>query len=277
VSPPLVSARAVRGELRLRAERDATGKTVLADRHAAGAFHVSKPYWDGHALMVQWINPTAGIFAGDVLESDVSVGQGASLLLTTPSATRIHTRIHRDTPAGEQCLRFHVATGGFLEVQSEWLIPQKQSAFQQFTKIELDAGAGLLFAELVAPGRVAHGEALAFDQLVMRLQLRRDGELLLQERIAVSALKAWPLCDAQGQAQFAATVLVCLHGLGQQALQCMRGVDLPCLSGMTLLQHDLIAVRLMSPQGMNVKHAMQQLRSSISHLSPSLRSSSRKL
>ncbi len=150
MSTPLVSARAVRGELRLRAERDATGKTVLADRHAAGAFHLSKPYWDGHALMVQWINPTAGIFAGDVLTSEVSVGRDAALLVTTPSATRIHARADPSTAPGRQTQRFEVANNGFLEVLPEWLIPQAGSAFEQVTTIHLEERASLFYAELMA-------------------------------------------------------------------------------------------------------------------------------
>lgn len=281
VSAPLVSARAVRGELRLRAERDSTGKTVLADRHAAGAFHLSKPYWDGHALMVQWINPTAGIFAGDVLESDVVVGEDASLLLTTPSATRIHTRIHRDTPPGEQRLRFHVTNGGFLDVQSEWLIPQKQSAFQQVTTIDLEPEAGLFFTEFIAPGRVAHGESLQFDELDLRLVVRADGTRVIQDRIFVNTQsKPWKLRSPHGEGLYLATVVIASPFLDRtrvrplpNGLSTFQGCD----AGVTWLKNGLAVTRLTSLSPLCIRAALKWLRFEIGKHCRQLSASLRKL
>ncbi|MDB6139069.1 MAG: urease accessory protein UreD, partial [Verrucomicrobiaceae bacterium] len=204
-----VGARSVRGRLQLLAERDDQGRTVLAKREHEGAFHLSKSYWDGHVLMVQWVNPTAGVFAGDVLESDVAVGPGASLLVTTPSATRIHTCISAEQPAGRQQQRFQVAKGGWLEVQPEWLIPQRGSAFRQITEIELEKGGGLFYAELLAPGRIAHGEALLFEELDLRLRLKVGGKLVVQERLYATAQRLWPLQGSDGLPLFVGTVIIC--------------------------------------------------------------------
>lgn len=282
VSPPHVSARAVRGELRLRAEAAGlAGRTVLAHRHAAGAFHLSKPYWDGHALMVQWINPTAGIFAGDMLESDVAVGPEAALLLTTPSATRIHTRINPDALPGEQRQHFHVASGGHLEVQPEWLIPQRGSAFVQRTTVDVEDGASLFFAEILAPGRVAHQESLAFAELDLRLRLRVAGQLVVQERLRASAPDSlWMLRARDGAALFCGTVLIVMPGAADQALASARAcldVQSACMCGITSLGAGALAVRLAARQGLALRQTLKALRVALApHCGP-LRCELRKL
>ncbi len=280
VSTPLVSARAVRGELRLRAERDATGKTVLADRHAAGAFHLSKPYWDGHALMVQWINPTAGIFAGDLLTSEVSVGAGASLMLTTPSATRIHTRVDTSSAPGKQTQRFDVANNGFLEVLPEWLIPQAGSAFEQVTTIHLEEGACLFYAELMAPGRVARGEALAFVHLDLRIKLLRQGRLLVQERLSVGQGTLWKLQDVGGHALFAASLLVVapeIRRVHQPESFGRLAAEMGCAAGSSFVDEQTLCVRVTSASAMHLRRVCHALRASLVPCLPGLKVVTRKL
>lgn len=268
VSLPQVSARAVRGELRLRAEMDSRGHTVLTERVHRGAFHLSKSYWDGQALLVQWVNPTAGIFAGDVLKSDVQVDAGASLLVTTPSATRIHTRMDANHPPGEQQQHFSVASGGCLEVQPEWLIPQRGSAFVQRTSIEVEQGGTLFYAELLAPGRMAHGEALEFESLDLRTRLVVGGQLVSQERLFAGTKPGrWMLQSTTGKPMFAATVWLVLPQHGEEVSKAIR----LCLesaqdweAGMTVLSGDVIGIRLLAVEGRTIRKLMRQLRAVIS-------------
>ena len=79
------------GHLALRAIAREDGRTILATQSFRAPFHLSKPYWDEDAktLLVQVVNPTAGILSGDRLESTIVVDSGAALLVTTPSASRV--------------------------------------------------------------------------------------------------------------------------------------------------------------------------------------------
>lgn len=274
-----VGARSVRGRLQLRAERDDSGRTVLAERVHEGAFHLSKSYWDGHALLVQWVNPTAGVFAGDVLESDVAVGPGASLLVTTPSATRIHTRISAEQPAGLQRQHFHVANGGWLEVQPEWLIPQRGSAFLQTTDIEIEEGGGLFYAELLAPGRIAHGESLLFEELDLRLRMKVGGKLIVQERLYATAERLWPLCGSDGAPLFIGTVLIC-HADAPKVLaaarECLHG-HLECQSGISAISDHTVSLRLASTSSIPLRKALRALRLALAEVIPPLCCEMRKL
>src|SRR6185369_2094376 len=106
------------GHLRLQAAVRAGGRTVLAGQSFRAPYHLSKPYWDADAgtLLVQVVNPTAGILEGDFLESAIGVEKGASLLVTTPSASRVF----KMAGGSAECRQhFTVAKGAWLEVLPE--------------------------------------------------------------------------------------------------------------------------------------------------------------
>ncbi len=170
------------GHLQLRAAAREDGRTVLAGQACRSPFHVSKPYWDEAAgtLIVQVVNATAGILAGDCLEADIQVEAGASLLVTAPSASRVF-RMGEGTAAN---VRQHcrVAAGGWLEILPEPLVPHRGCRYFQTTRLEVAAGAGLLYTDLLLPGRTAHGEAWAWERLCLETEVRVAGELVLRER-----------------------------------------------------------------------------------------------
>lgn len=169
------------GHLSLRAAPRADGRTVLAGQSFRAPYHLSKPYWDAAAgvLLVQVVNPTAGILAGDTLESDIAVEAGAALLVTTPSASRV---FRMKEGAAECRQHFAVAAGGWLEVLPEPLVPHRACRYRQATTIEVASGGELFFCDLLLPGRVAHGEAWEWERLCLEIDVRLDGEPVLRER-----------------------------------------------------------------------------------------------
>lgn len=169
------------GHLRLRAARRDHGRTVLAAQDFRAPFHLSKPYWDADAsvLLAQVVNPTAGILAGDELDSRIVVDGGAALLVTTPSASRVF-QMKGGQAASRQS--FEVAADGWLEVLPEPLVPHRGSRFHQTTEIDVAAGGRLLFVDQLMPGRLAHGEAWHWDRLQLDLSVRVGGDLALRER-----------------------------------------------------------------------------------------------
>jgi len=196
------------GHLSLRAEARDDGQTFLARQSFKAPFHLSKPYWDGHALIVQVVNPTAGILEGDRLESKISVGSGAAVLATSPSATRI---FQMKTGEAESRQRFVIETGGWLEFMPEPLVPHRGSRFRQRTEIDLAAGGEIFFADLLMPGRVARSETWAWDKLCLELTLRVGGDLILRERLHQSGAELKALASLAGAGEgacFANLVIV---------------------------------------------------------------------
>ena len=173
------------GHLRLVCARGGDGASYLAEKSYAVPLHVSKPYWDGHGLLVNLVSPTAGMLEGDCVDCSVQVKPGASLILSAPAATRVHTMRGGGTAKLDQ--RFVVRNGGFLEYNPEPLILQSRSNFTQHTRVELEAGAEVLFLENLLPGRVAHGEAFAFDSFRNRLEIMRADRPVVLENYSLTA------------------------------------------------------------------------------------------
>jgi urease accessory protein len=171
------------GHLDLVCDLDARGQTRLRRQSFSAPIHLSKPHREGDTLVLNVANPTAGFFEGDRLIVDVSVEQDARLLLTAPSANRVHAM---DAGRAEIRQRFRVAAGASLETWPELLIAHRDARLWQQTEIELEPGAELLFFERLSPGRTAMGEVFAFAELRLDVDVRVGGRLLLRERSRLS-------------------------------------------------------------------------------------------
>ncbi len=180
---PIPGATRLSGHLELTAAMDARGNTFLRHQFFQAPVHLGKGHQEAGTLVLNVVNPTAGLLDGDRLRIDVDVEQGARLLLTTPSASRVHTM--RGGRA-EVTQRFCVASGGSLEWWPEMLIPQAGARYAQHTRIELEPNAELIFQETLAPGRVAFGEAFAYEELRWRTDVWQAGHLLVRERFLIT-------------------------------------------------------------------------------------------
>jgi urease accessory protein len=171
------------GHLDLLATADADGRTVLRRQSFAAPVHISKPHHDAGWLVVNMASPTPGLLAGDRVNVRVVVEPGARLLLTAPSASRIHTM-----PAGHAELRqeFHVAAGGSLDFCPEYLIPQAASRYRQRSILRVEPGGTLLWTESLAPGRTAAGEIFAFSELRIATDLHIGPDHVARERYALT-------------------------------------------------------------------------------------------
>lgn len=158
----------LRGGLDLVAATDAVGRTVLARQAFSPPIHISKPHHDRGWLVVNLASPSPGLLEGDRVDVRVEVKSGARLLLTAPSANRIHA-----TPTGyaELVQWFSVEDEGFLDVWPEYLIPQAGARYRQRTEIRVVSGSTLLWTETIAPGRTARGEIFAFDEVKLSTDL----------------------------------------------------------------------------------------------------------
>ena len=175
----MCEAAGLTGHLQLICDLDNRGLSRLRHQSFRAPFHLSKPYHDEGVLVVNVVNPTAGLMDGDRLWSEVVVESGARLLLTTPSASRVHTMRGGYAEAVQS---YRVMSGGSLEVWPEILIPQKGARYRQHTDVELAESAQLLLFEGVAPGRVASGEILAFEELRWATNVRVGQRLIARER-----------------------------------------------------------------------------------------------
>lgn len=269
------------GQLSLRAEARPDGRTVLAAQSFRAPYHLSKPYWeqDTRTLLVQVVNPTAGILSGDRLESAVVVEAGAALLVTTPSASRVF----KMTDGTAECAQnFKVAAGGWLEVMPEPLVPHRGSRYRQTTQIEAEPGAGLFFADLLMPGRVGHGEAWEWTDLTLVVEVRLAGELVLRERMHAEADGLRALAELAGSgptACFGNAILLgeelAEDGAWQSALRALHTEGL--WVGLSRLQRGGWSLKLVANDGMRLRQALKDARKVLAVRFPRLACDPRKL
>lgn len=267
------------GHLRLRAAVSANGRTALAAQSFRAPFHLSKPYWDAdtRTLLVQVVNPTAGILAGDRLESAIAVDAGAALLVTTPSASRVFQM--RDGAA--ECRQsFSVAAGGWLEVLPEPLVPHRGCRYRQATKVEVEPGGGLFFADLLMPGRVAHrGEAWAWERLCLETEVRLGGELVLRERLDQGGEELCALAALAGSGPAACFGNAVLIAPGDApwlaAARALHGDGV--WLGVSALRRGGWSIKFVASDGIRLRQTLKSLREILAEHYPHLACDPRKL
>lgn len=186
VSSVVVPNSRVQGYLHIECQVDATGRTFLSKKSFRAPIHLSKPHWDGNHLIINVVNPTAGLFAGDHVEMTVRVCAGARAVLTSPSAARVF-RAKDPTLRTEVAQTIVVEDGGRLDVFPEILIPHTGARYSQTTQIDVHAGGQLFFTEMIAPGRTASGEAFNYDKLEFAIDLIMAGRLVVRERYSLDS------------------------------------------------------------------------------------------
>ena len=269
------------GHLALRASARPDGRTVLAAQSFRAPYHISKPYWDeaARALLVQVVNPTAGILAGDRLESDIAVGSEAALLVTTPSASRV---FQMKGGSAECHQHFQVAAGGWLEVMPEPLVPHRGCRYRQVTAIEVEAGGAMFFADLLMPGRIAHGEAWEWEKLCLEIDVRLGGELILRERLDQTGADLRDLAALAGsgpEACFGNAVLVAGAGADDEkwrgTVAALHGNGL--WIGVSPLRRGGWSLKLVAATGVRLRQGLREVRQVLTAHFPRLACDPRKL
>lgn len=277
--PPPVTP--LSGHLSLTAEARADGRTVLGRQSFCAPYHLSKPYWDGQTLIVQVVNPTAGILSGDTLRSDITVAAGAALLVTTPSATRI---FQMDTGSAESRQRFEVQSSAWLDLLPEPLVPHFGSRFRQVTEIEAMADAEFFYGDLLLPGRIARGETWAWSRLCLDLRLRLGGELILRERFDQSGAELKALAQLAGSgdgAGFANLVIASPRLAAEEkwktAVSALHGNGV--WIGVSRLRGAAVSysLKLITPDGDVLRRTLREVRQILAAVLPRLASEPRKL
>ncbi len=124
-------------------------------------------------------NAGAGILEGDSLSVHIEAQAGARVHIATPSATKVFTMGER---GAQVATRLTVGAGALLEYLPEPTILFRRARLDQHTDLTVAEGGTLVYADVLAPGRLGHGESLAFTCHRQRLTLRnQDGVPLYHE------------------------------------------------------------------------------------------------
>jgi len=120
-----------------------------------------------------------GLVQGDRYRIDIECEAGAAAHITTQAATNVF--VARQDFA-TQLVNLHAGEGAVLEYLPDPVRPFRGSRLFQRTCVTAERGSTVILGEALLPGRVAHGEAHAYDLYWNETEVRDlDGTLLFAD------------------------------------------------------------------------------------------------
>jgi urease accessory protein len=183
--------------------------TVLTERYFRTPLQVLEAlsFPADPALGVVLLNPTGGVLGGDRLVTGLRLEEGAHVVVSTPSATRVYgTRL----AAALQTSTVAVGPDATLEYVPDHVILHPHARLEQSVQVDLAPGARLLLWDAWALGRPARDEVWRFDGIVSAVRVTRAGAPVFVDRMRLEP-PVDPLASMTGAAAHAyvASWLVC--------------------------------------------------------------------
>lgn len=181
------------GELRLAVGlRD--GRPVIAEQYHRGALKVLRPRILARTCLgVTVLNPGGGFLAGDGYATDLSVGPGAGLELTSQSATKVY---RSPGPPTRQLIRLTAGPGALLDHRPEPLILYRDADFDQRLVVEADPTACVIVEDVVTAGWSADGSTHTWRSYRNRTTLTIGGRRCLTDVLVLGPAGTDPTTTA---------------------------------------------------------------------------------
>lgn len=128
------------------------------------------------------LNSSGGVAGGDALDMAVTAGSGTRATVASQAAERFYRALPGTAPA-RVSTALRVAPGAALEWLPQESILFDRCAVRRRLSVDLAGDAWFLGIEQLVFGRTAMGEAVHDARLRDRIELRRDGRLLLHDAI----------------------------------------------------------------------------------------------
>lgn len=219
------------------------GQTRLIKKSHFGPLVIQKVLYPEGDISVQGVilHPPGGVAGGDQLQLTVTLEPHASVLLTTPGATKWYKSAGR--PASQQ-----VTLTVSEAAQLEWL-PQENIVFNQAnvslnTQVTLAKNAKFATWEIVSLGRRASGEQWQQGQFKQKLSIYRQQRLIWSEvtLLTPDSPVMQSIVGLRGQRVFG-SFIVAAGSVPTEVLEACRTIPLTqsASSGVTALPELLVA------------------------------------
>lgn len=158
------------------------GKTVPESVFFQGALKVMRPLYlddSGQACYIV-LNPGGGYVDGDTYKMDVRLQEGAELILTTQSATKVYK-----TPkeAVYQENSFTLQAGSLLEYRPDPLIAYRGASYYQNSVIRMASRSALIYADIVTSGWPVDHQPFPYQEIRLKNQIYIDGQLTVLDHL----------------------------------------------------------------------------------------------
>lgn len=177
------------------------GRSIAVRQFHDGALRILRPHYLDESGQVCYvvINPGGAYLGGDKYLIEVSLADGADLLLTTQSATKIYR-----TPNDRAEQRMHLSLGARarLELLPDPLIAYREASYGQVTVVDMDPTASLVMAEVVTPGWSPDGKMFRYDEIRMRNEISIGGQLTVLDNVLIRPGSGSPVDSSCNMAHY---------------------------------------------------------------------------
>ena len=166
------------GELKLSFAQQ-NDRTVMTESFFRVPLQVMKPRHDeSGCACVYLLSPTGGVVQGDDYDISVTLAPNTHAILTTQASTKVYAM---PIQSATQSMWVRIGKDAIFEYLPDSTILFRDANFSQKIAIFLDDGAKVVLQEIVMPGRLARGEALAFTQYRSHIKMSDSEGLLLYD------------------------------------------------------------------------------------------------
>lgn len=234
--------------------KHADGATALDRLRMSGSLKYLFPRRSGPAVEAVLVNTAGGITGGDRFTIEAEAAPGTDLMLTTQAAERAY----RAQPGETGHLSTKLTVGH--EAGLHWL-PQEMilfngSSLHRRLRIDLAPGSRLLLAEPVIFGRAEMGEVVTNALFRDCIDIRRAGQPLFLERMALKGDIAAHLARphvANGAHSMA--LLIYIAPDAPLRLDRLRAL-LPDTAGASLIGEDVLVARCLAVDGYALRQTL---------------------
>lgn len=218
--------------------------SVLDGLRQSGSLKALFPRATGSAMQAVLVNTAGGVTGGDRFDLRAVAASGTHLTVTTQAAERAYRAQTGQT--GVIRNQITVSANARLNWMPQETILFDGCALRRSLQADLTGDARLLLVEPLVFGRTAMGERLTNASLHDRIDIRRDGDPIFLDAVALNGDIAAHLARpaiADGAAAMASVVYVAPDA--QAHLDPVRAL-LPAAAGASLVRPDILVTRVLA-------------------------------
>lgn len=186
-------------------ERVASASAVVGAR-ASAPLKILVPRPRGASAWAYAATFGGGLVAGDFIDLDIRVGDGAAALCATQASTKIY-KSGNGLPA-RQTLSARVGDGGLLALLPDPVCLFADAIYRQRQTVELARGASLVLVDALVSGRAARGERYRFASYRTHNEISVEGELVALDAATLEDTPECSIADRMGRFDAIATAIL---------------------------------------------------------------------
>lgn len=157
------------------------GRTVISDCYYEGALKLARPiYLHPSEPTIYLIHVGGGYVDGDRYKTEIMLQEGAHLIATTQSATKIYKTVK--TPV-QQHTSFYLDDQSVLEFFPDPVIAYEKAQFYQETTVYMKENSTFIYGDIMTPGWSESGEPFRYDWVRSKFKLYYEGSLMLFDHL----------------------------------------------------------------------------------------------